>query len=305
MTLGLFYRTLAGLLLVDATQAGAQPVHELWHWTAGAGILSSPAIGHDGTVYCGADDGNLYAVAPDGKIRWIFPTGRVVESSPAIGPDGTIYVGSTTGQFFAMNPDGSVRWMFAARSGAATAGLGADGTIYFGSFFGQFYALGNEGGSRWTFNAGGSGFSAPAIGQDGRIYFGSIDGNVYASAPLRSAATERFISVRTTGTSTRWTIMASGNGLSPPADTSSLQQPLIEMAVSIPALTIIRSTRSMRTEQSDGSLSRAGRLSRHQRWRPTARSTSARMMAHFTRFERRTGSPAGALPPAVIFVLPR
>jgi outer membrane protein assembly factor BamB len=54
----------ASLLCVCGLQAKDAPGRELWHVTTGAGILSSPAIGPDGTVYCGADDGYLYAFPP-------------------------------------------------------------------------------------------------------------------------------------------------------------------------------------------------------------------------------------------------
>ena len=36
-------------------------------------------------------DGTLYALNPDGTLRWKFATGGNIESSPAIGEDGTIY----------------------------------------------------------------------------------------------------------------------------------------------------------------------------------------------------------------------
>ena len=40
-----------------------------------------------------ADD-NLYAINPDGSLKWKFTTGVKCISSPAVGADGTIYVGS-------------------------------------------------------------------------------------------------------------------------------------------------------------------------------------------------------------------
>jgi outer membrane protein assembly factor BamB len=56
--------------------------------------VSSPVIGADGTIYAGADDGNVYAVNPNGSIKWKFYTSPVtiMGSSPAIGADGTVYI---------------------------------------------------------------------------------------------------------------------------------------------------------------------------------------------------------------------
>ena len=56
-------------------------------------MYSSPAIGSDGTIYVGSDYDDLYAINPDGSIKWEFNAGRGrVDSSPTIGSDGTIYV---------------------------------------------------------------------------------------------------------------------------------------------------------------------------------------------------------------------
>jgi hypothetical protein len=42
----------------------------------------------------GSEDYHLYAIHPDGTLKWAFQTGSWIISSPAIGSDGTIYVGS-------------------------------------------------------------------------------------------------------------------------------------------------------------------------------------------------------------------
>src|ERR1043166_3811399 len=55
---------LAGLLAflwIAAPQAWAA-----WPFTTGNEVNSSPAIGVDGTIYCGSSDGRLYAVQSDG-----------------------------------------------------------------------------------------------------------------------------------------------------------------------------------------------------------------------------------------------
>src|SRR5205807_1980335 len=46
-------------------------------WTflvpTGQSVDSSPALGIDGTIYFGADDGQLYALRPDGSPKWALP----------------------------------------------------------------------------------------------------------------------------------------------------------------------------------------------------------------------------------------
>ena len=82
-----------------------------WKYPPGAtglsAIRSSPAIDSDGTVYFGTDDGILYAVNPDGTLKWTFPaSGSIgaIRSSPTIGPNGIIYVGSDDGNVYAIDP---------------------------------------------------------------------------------------------------------------------------------------------------------------------------------------------------------
>jgi len=76
-------------------------------WTSvstGGEIISSPAIGSDGTIYVGSNDNRLRAFDPNnGNILWTsVSTGGGIQSSPAIGSDGTIYVGSDDGRLYAI-----------------------------------------------------------------------------------------------------------------------------------------------------------------------------------------------------------
>jgi hypothetical protein len=70
-------------------------------------IQSSPTIANDGAIIFGSDDGHLYALNPDGTLRWKYPAvGSIgaVRSKPAIGPDGIIYFGAEDGKLYAIDP---------------------------------------------------------------------------------------------------------------------------------------------------------------------------------------------------------
>jgi outer membrane protein assembly factor BamB len=67
---------------------------KLWEFGTGGTIISSPAIGDDGTIYFGSADTNLYAINPDGTRKWAFAAIDLINSSPAIGADGSIYFGA-------------------------------------------------------------------------------------------------------------------------------------------------------------------------------------------------------------------
>jgi hypothetical protein len=51
-------------------------------------------------------DNKLYALNPDGTLKWSYATGNYVYSSPAIGSDGTIYVASFDNNLYAINDNG-------------------------------------------------------------------------------------------------------------------------------------------------------------------------------------------------------
>jgi outer membrane protein assembly factor BamB len=88
-----------------------------WSFDTLDGVESSPAIGHDGTIYFGSYDKHLYAVTDEGyqgTLKWKFLTGGVVDGSPAVDGDGVIYFGSRDATVYALNPDGTIKWTFAA-----------------------------------------------------------------------------------------------------------------------------------------------------------------------------------------------
>ena len=148
-------------------------------------IRSSPAIGSDGTVYVGSYDRNLYAINPDGSLKWKYQTGGWVVSSPAIGSDGTIYVGSHDHKLYAINPDGSLKWSYnTGRRITSSPAIDAYGTIYTGSADKHIYAINPDGSLLWNYNTGNRiYYSSPAIASDGTVYIGNNGGMLYAFGP--------------------------------------------------------------------------------------------------------------------------
>ena len=67
-------------------------------------MISSPAVDASGTVYVGSFDYSLYAINPDGSLKWSYPTGYTIFSSPAIDADGTVLVGGRDVVLYAIGP---------------------------------------------------------------------------------------------------------------------------------------------------------------------------------------------------------
>ena len=158
-----------------------------WRFETAGDIDTSPAIGADGTVYVGSEDGQLYAVDPEnGNELWRFSAGDAILSSPAIGADDTIYFGTQT-SFFAVKSNGTLKWSFDVGEAVfSSPAVSKDGRmVYFGSTNGRLYALNATGTLKWQFQTGDKIVSSPSIGNDGIedvVYVGSLDHHVYAIA---------------------------------------------------------------------------------------------------------------------------
>jgi len=117
-----------------------------------------PAIGSDGTVFVGVDDGapfadDLCAIDSDGHLKWSYHySWSSIDASPVIGADGSIYVpgsGGSEDTLYAMHPDGSLQWSYTVEGDwiGTELAIGTDSTIYFGSTRGKLYAIGDTPGA--------------------------------------------------------------------------------------------------------------------------------------------------------------
>lgn len=174
---------------------------------------SSPAVGPDGTIYVGSESyppsetekpqeksAYIYALNPDGTLKWSYDTGGNWSTSTAgIADNGTVYMSGNdckklncVNVLFAFDGQtGTLKWTF-NHGGVmeSSASLGADGTIYFGvkgkdnpRQGAKFFAVTPEGKEKWSFAAPCGNSIIPGIAKDGSIYWGDWDGAFYAISP--------------------------------------------------------------------------------------------------------------------------
>jgi outer membrane protein assembly factor BamB len=93
---------------VDPRKAG----DPLWTIPLRDHVYASAAVAADGTFYLPSADGTLYAIAPDGKVKWAYDTLDPIRSSPAVDGAGTIWFGAGDGRLYALNPDGTRKWSY-------------------------------------------------------------------------------------------------------------------------------------------------------------------------------------------------
>jgi outer membrane protein assembly factor BamB len=107
----------------------------LWRFQADADyIFQRPAVAPDGTIVAHDVRGYVYALSPDGGLKWIFASGRAY-GPPSIGADGTVYVGTGLSVQAIDGATGALRWQFTDTTSGSlwiVAGptVGPDGNIY-------------------------------------------------------------------------------------------------------------------------------------------------------------------------------
>jgi len=149
-----------------------------WRYLTGAEIHGDPSIASDGTIYIGSYDGYLYALNPDGTLKWRTAVGWGPQSNPSIATDGTIYTGSD--KLYAVYPNGTMRWIFDLGPqrwiGLCSPAISADGTIYVGAIIGdghggEILGINPNGTEHWRKLVADNGIeNSLAIDSDGTIY---------------------------------------------------------------------------------------------------------------------------------------
>jgi outer membrane protein assembly factor BamB/tRNA A-37 threonylcarbamoyl transferase component Bud32 len=155
-------------------------VMSLWRFRCEDAVRSSPAV-HNGVVYVGAYDHNLYAIsADDGKFLWKYATEGGIGSSPCV-HEGRVFFGSADRLLYAVNADtGRISWTCPTQGSVWSSPRTAFDHVFFGSDDRHLYAANiHSGRVAWKFEMDGKVRSSPSIGSDA-IYVGCEGGIVYA-----------------------------------------------------------------------------------------------------------------------------
>ncbi len=159
---------------------------EKWRFLAvsASGIDSGAAVAEDGTIYVGGKDYRVYALYPNGTLKWIYKTGAPIFSDPAIAADGTIYITSCDHYLYALNSNGNLKWKFnTGEIISASPVIAPNGTIYVGHSQGRVFALNPNGTELWHYDLSNDIYGSAALGLDGMIYIGCWDNHFYALNP--------------------------------------------------------------------------------------------------------------------------
>ncbi len=164
------------------------PGAEVWKFLTGGAVFASPAMGPDGSVYVGSEDGLFYALSSGGGLKWVFTAGDWIDSTAAV-HEGTVYFGSWDNYLYALDAaTGALKWQFETGGPILSSpAVAPGGTVYAGSGDGLLYALTPEGTLKWFAVTLGAVDASPAVAPDGTVYAASYDGCLYAFSPQGEA----------------------------------------------------------------------------------------------------------------------
>lgn len=114
-----------------------------WRFTVPGYAYHRAGVAADGTIYVNNTAGSVYALTPNGVLKWVTQVGQTGSEGPvSVGSDGTIYVAtllnSGVGAYneaviVALNPDGTKKWQSLLPETVnvrAGPNVGPDGKIY-------------------------------------------------------------------------------------------------------------------------------------------------------------------------------
>ena len=148
-------------------------------WDYDCDNVASTPFYHDGIIYFGSDDGHLYGLNTDGKVKFNKKLGDELKSSPIV-VDDTIYIGSTNSKLYSIGTDEAKNWAFTTGDEILSSPSHVDDTVIFGSSDGNVYCLDDSNGDLvWKKDLSNKVLSSPTVDKhDKSVYIGSDDGNM-------------------------------------------------------------------------------------------------------------------------------
>jgi outer membrane protein assembly factor BamB len=159
----------------------------LWNLSTGSHTKSSPVVSDD-VIYFGDDNGILYAVGIDGKMKWKYESGSPIDAPPLVYSN-NVFVGTADGVFSAVNKlTGKVVWSYSADNQiAGSANIWISGKrsgIIFGSYDYFLHCVDPENGEPlWKLETDNYENGTPAVANN-KIVFGGCDGIMRVADPL-------------------------------------------------------------------------------------------------------------------------
>ncbi|MDP9288141.1 MAG: PQQ-binding-like beta-propeller repeat protein [Thermoproteota archaeon] len=157
-----------------------------WKFETGGEVWSSPSY-NGNEIFIGSDDGFLYCLDIDGKLRWKTKlNGKIRSSSPCLsfdeGQSPSVFIGTYNGGMFCLNQStGMIRWSKQIPKPVMASPATIKDKVFFAASDKRIYCFQVKDGSRiWDFETGDKIWSSPSLSEyAGVMFFGSLDSHIY------------------------------------------------------------------------------------------------------------------------------
>ncbi len=176
---------------------GSAAPKQLWTKPLAKTSFGSPVVAADGSVYQTAGN-SLYALSPNGALKWTLATPKPVEVSPAVADGGVVVFGSDNLLEYGVTHDGKLRWRVPIGNFTYSSPLAlASHRVIFGNHLGQMTTLDSTTGKLISRDNGqGQLWTSAAVDNRGDAYFASRTGYIYGF----DATGKRLFSLKTATT---------------------------------------------------------------------------------------------------------
>lgn len=166
--------------ITSALPVSSEGIKPLWSFKCEDEIRGTPVL-HQGTVYIGCYDNNLYAInAADGKFQWKYPTDGGIVSRPVVYDNNIFFCSEDQRLHVVSTRTGKVVWTYYTEGKIYSSPRIADGHVFFGSEDQDLHAVNVQTGRPvWKFSTDSAIHSTPLIYNE-MIYFGTESGSFYA-----------------------------------------------------------------------------------------------------------------------------
>lgn len=146
------------------------------------------SMGSNGHLYSAGSTGLVRAFMPGLLPSWEYQAPGAVTTRIAIGEDGGLYYGCNNGLLYALDAAGQLHWDFDMQSSGINTPVVVGDSIYATSAEGGLFKIAHDGRQIWRYEPTEYCYTSPSIGPDGTVYFGTDDylpavPNVLASPP--------------------------------------------------------------------------------------------------------------------------
>ena len=148
-------------------------------WDYDCDNVESTPFYYKDVIYFGSDDGHLYGLDEDGKVKINKKLDDEIKVSPVV-VDDNVYIGSTDGKMYSIGTDKSKNWEFTTGDAILSSPAYVNKTVIFGSNDGSVYCLNKSNGDLvWKQDLNDKIISSPTVDEhDNSVFIGSDEGNL-------------------------------------------------------------------------------------------------------------------------------